>query len=141
MEAPTKLTNLQIVRLANALNSLDGIRLSPTQFEPFQFSPDTSWKIANDIAVIATHAESYNRAKKQLATQYQVAEGMAITTENAKSVSDFMGALDGLEQKLVEISGLEPLSRDKLNVGHDPKKNQNRIPATVLAALAPILEA
>lgn len=141
MEAPTKLTNLQIVKLANALNSLDGIRLSQIQFEPFQFNPETSWRIANNIAVVGPHIETFNRAKKQLGAQYQLAEGMPITAENAQKVSDFMAALDGLEQKTVDVPGLEMISKDKLNVGGDAKKVQNRIPPTVLAALVPILEA
>lgn len=141
MEPPKlTVTNLQLVKLANALASLDGIRISQTQFEPYNFPPETSWRIANNLAVLAEPLAIFERAKKMLMVQNQMADQVQVTAENAKKVADFIVTIEGLESKEVEVT-LEQLSREKLNVGHDPRKLQNRIPPSVLAALAPILEA
>lgn len=140
MDTPKlKLTNLQLVKLANALASLDGIRLGPQQFEPFNFNPETTWKVANNIAVLADPVAVFERAKKMLMVQNQMADQIQVTAENAKKVADFIVMIEGLEAKEVEVA-LEPLSREKLNVGGDSRKSQNRIPPSVLAALVPILE-
>ncbi len=143
MTAPKlELTNLQLVRLTNALGALDGIRLSPTQFEPFQFNPETSWKIAHNLSLLTDMVGIYERARKQLMVANQIPEGeMKVTADNASRVAAFVGAIEGLEDKKVPVDGLEMLSREKLNVGGDSRKAQNRIPPSVLAALSPILEA
>lgn len=134
------LTNAQLERIAGGLAALDGLRLKPGEFEPFNFPAETTFKIANNSALFADRLEATGRAKKILAVKYQVGERMTITAENAQRVSEFMEAAALLDDKLVEVCGVEIISRAALNVGCDAKKNQNRIPPSVLAAIAPLLE-
>lgn len=141
MDTPKlSLTNLQLVKLANALASLDGIRLSPSEYIQYSFPPETSWKIVSNSALLADHVAVFERAKKMLMVQNQMAEQVQVTAENAKKVADFIIAIEGLELKQVQIEGLEKLNREKLNIGNDRKRSQNSIPPSVLVALLPILE-
>ena len=132
------MTNSTLIRLANGLSALDGLRTKPNEIQPYEFAPDTEWKIANNIAVLQPKVTEHNRAQKLLATKYGVAEGMEITPANAQKFSEFIEAMHGLEDKEVTVDGLEKITRDSLKLGH--KKEQNPIPRTVLAAIMPILE-
>lgn len=138
---PSPLTNARLMRLSGGLASLDGIRPKPGEFKPFDFSAETTFKIAANAALVADKAAPFNRAKELLAVKYEIAEGMKVTAANAKNVSDFMEALGLLEDKEVTVDGLEKISLAELNIGFDCKKNQNQIAASTLAALMPILEA
>lgn len=134
------LTNAQLMKLANGLDALDGIRAKHGEFDPFHFNSETAFKIAVNIALVMEKVVAFERAKKILAVQFQVAERMQITAENAPNVAKFMEALTLLEDKQVEIAGLEKISRASLNVGSDRKKEQNQIPPSALAAIYPLLE-
>lgn len=133
-------TNTQLQKLSVGLASLDGIRTSPNDFEPFRFSPDTTWKIASNQTIIADHLQKFERARKSLAVQHKVSEGMKITPENSVQVNAFMQELDVLTEKVIEVSGLEKIGRDKLNIGFDESKKQNAIAPSVLVNLMPLLE-
>lgn len=132
------LTNAQLIRLFQGLSALDGLRTKPNEIQPYDFDPDTEWKIANNISLLQTKATEYQRAQKALAMRYGIAEGQEITPENASKVAEFIEAMHGLEDKQVEVTGLEMIPKDKLKLGH--KKDQNPIPRTVLAAIMPVLE-
>lgn len=138
-ETPITVTNAQLARLAVGLASLDGWRPKPDEYIPFQFAPETTWKIASNSAIIAASLAPVDKAKKTLAAQYQITDRMQITPENMPRAKDFMEALAMLEEKLVDVSGLEIIAKDKLNLGYDPKKNQNQIAPSVLVMLMPIL--
>lgn len=134
------LTNRQLVRLDAALGGLDGIAMKEREFEPFKFNSETAFKIANNVAVVKDSLGAFERCKKLLAVKYQIGERMSVTAENAQQVSDFLEALGQLEEKQVEVCGLEMLSRASLNVGDDKKKNQNQILPSTLAGLIVVLE-
>ena len=140
-EAALTLTYDQLVKLGEGLAALDGLRTKPGEFEPFLFNPDTTWAIAENATVVTGKLKTYAGAKKSLAVQHKITEGMAVSPENSASVAAFMAGLDELNERAVEVDGLQRISREKLNVGHDVKKQQNRIPPSVLARLQPILEA
>lgn len=127
--------------LGAGLTALDGLRPKPGEFEPFLFNPDTTWAIADNLTVVNEKLKPYTAAKKALAAQHKVTDGMAINAENSAGVAAFMAALDLWLEKTVDVKGLTKISREKLNVGHDSKKQQNKIPQTVLSKLSPILEA
>ena len=137
---PQSFTNTQLQKISIGLASLDGLRTSPDSFEPFQFSPDTIWAIASNQSIIAEKLALFDKAKKALAAQYKITDRMSITPENSESVAAFVAGLDELNDREISVEGLEKISRDKLNVGSDPKKNQNRISPSVLVNLMPILE-
>lgn len=139
--AAITLTYDQLVKLGEGLAALDGLRTKPNEFEPFLFNPDTTWAIVENQTIVAGKLKTYTGAKKSLAVQHKITEGMPVTPENSPSVAAFMAGLDELNERLIEVVGLQKISREKLNVGHDPKKQQNKIPPSVLARLQPILEA
>lgn len=139
-DAAITLTNDQLSRLGEGLAALDGLRTKANEFEPFLFNPETTWLISDNQTAVADALRSYAKAKKLLASQHKITESMSVTPENSASVAAFMAALDELNEREVSVSGLQKISREKLNVGHDPKKQQNRIPPSVLARLQPILE-
>lgn len=134
------LTNGQLAELASGLANLDGLRTKPDEFQPYLFNPDTTFAIAKNITIIADKLKVLDRAKKLLAVQYSVSEGMKVTPENAEKIGAFMNAMGELQDKEVEVVGLEKISREKLKVGNDRKKEQNPILPSVLAKLMLLLE-
>lgn len=135
--APLTLTNAKILELVATLNALDGIRVKG-ELEPYLFCPEVLWLVADWITLFETDINAYRKAQKSLTTQYKVVEGMPITHQNSEAVAAFMAGLNELNEREVKVCGLQKISRAKLNVGHE--KNQNKIPAPLLARLAPILE-
>lgn len=138
-ESKLTLRNVKIVELFGALGGLSGLRVNG-ELVPYLFSPELTWKIADNQTLLEPYVRSYNRAKKALSVQHKVTEGMPVTPQNAESVAAFFSAADELDEREVDVSGLQKINRDKLNVGHDSKKEQNNIPPAVLARLQPILE-
>lgn len=137
---PPAITNLQLQQLSEGLAALDGISTKPGEFEPFVFDTDTTWDIAGNQTLVTDKLRVFDRARKLLAAQHKIVDRMAVTPDNAASVDQFVQGLDELQNREVVIDGLVSLSREKLNVGHDAKKQQNRIPPSALAKLAPLLE-
>ncbi len=141
METPVlTFTNAQLQKLSTGLAALDGIRTKPDEFEPYRFSPDTTWKIASNQTIIADKLQAFERARKSLAAQHKVTDRMAITPQNADQVAAFMAGLDELNDREVKVEGLEKISREKLNFGSDQEKRQNQIPPSVLVNLMALLE-
>lgn len=141
METPVlTFTNAQLQKLSAGLAALDGIRTKPDEFEPFRFSPETTWRIASNQTIIDDKLQAFERARKSLAAQHKVTDRMAITPQNADQVAAFMAGLDELNYCVVNVEGLEKIGRDKLNVGFDREKKQNPIPPSVLANLMLLLE-
>lgn len=137
--AALTLTYDQLVKLGEGLAALDGLRTKPGEFEPFLFNPDTTWAIAENQTIVAAKLKTYAGTKKSLAVQHKITEGMAVTPENSASVAAFMAGLDELNERAVEVDGLQRISREKLNVGGDVNKKQNRIPPSVLSRLAVLI--
>ena len=128
------LTNTQLADITAGLCQLDGIRLSADSFKPFKFDDDTVWKIASNHGAAAQALTTFERAKKMLVAQHGMVEGMKVTPENAAQVQAFMAALDALQERPVEVPGLEKIKRSELKVGSNP------IAPSTLARLMPILE-
>ncbi len=133
MPTPSKLTNSQLESVAQGLAALDGLQLKDG-FVPFKFDDETTWSLAVKMAAVQQAMTILNTAKKSLARQNGLAEGMKVTPENAEKVQAFMESLDALMAKPAEVGTLEPISRAALNLA------KNAIPPTVLARLMPILE-
>lgn len=133
-------TNAGLSRIESALLALDGIRKNPQEFEPFLFNPETMLAIATNIELVETKLRPYRRAIKALGTTHKMTPGTQITDANAAAYAAFMDAMDLLDQTEVKVEDLQKINRAKLNIGHDKKKEQNNIPASVLAKLAPLLE-
>ena len=141
MDTPVlSFTNTQLQKLSAGLAALDGLRTKPDEFEPFRFSPETTWKIASNQTIIADNLQKFERARKSLAAQHKIVDRMTITPENAEQVNAFIQELDVMSEKVLEISGLEKIARDKLNIGFDKDKKQNPVPPSVLVNLLPLLE-
>jgi len=132
------LTNAKIAELSSGLAGLDGQRVKG-ELEPYLFCPELTWLVADNQTALEPKLAAYNKAKKALAAQHKITDGMAISAQNAEQVAAFMAAVDELHEREVVV-GLQKISRAKLNVGHDRKKEQNNIPPSVLARLQPILE-
>lgn len=135
-----KLTNAKIAALVAGLAGLDGLRVSPNEFRPYRYDDDneTIWLIAGNAAILGDALKRFEHAKKLLALQHQVTDGTVITEKNAEQVSKFMQELSTLEEKEVEVEGLQKISRARLKVGKGDKNNP--IPPSVLARLWPLLE-
>lgn len=136
---PKLIKGAKLPKLHDGLIALDGLVVRPGEVEPYSFAPETIFKIASNIVIVFDALSAYIRARKLLTSKYQVVERMPITETNAKQVAEFMEAVDLLEEKHVELGGIEVISRQELRVGPDAKKGQNRIPPSVVAALSPIL--
>lgn len=138
-ESKLVLTNAKLSELAEGLAGLDGLRVKG-ELEPFLFCPETIWAISDNIEIIKTKLHAVSRAKKALAAQFKIVEGMPLNSFNPEVLAEFFSGIDALDETTVTVDGLQKISRDKLNVGHDKKKEQNTIPQTVLAKISAILE-
>ena len=127
------LSNSLLESLFSGLNELDGIT-SKDSFTPFKFDDETTWRIADNIEAVRRALASYQTAKKSLAKQHGVTEGMRLTAENAESVSVFMEGLDALNAREVSVAGLVKISRAALATQKNPIK------PTTLAKLAGVVE-
>jgi hypothetical protein len=129
------LTNGKLVEVATGLAGLDGIRLSKEEFKPFRFDDtETLWAIVANTVAVQEALKVFERAKKALAAQHGLIEGMKVTDEHREAANKFFAALEELNEKNVSVPGLAKISRAKLQVA------KNGIPPSVLAKLAPILE-
>jgi hypothetical protein len=135
---PDTLTNDQLQQISEGLAALDGLRKGKDEFEPFQFCADTTWLIASNQVAVVEKLKIFDKAKRLLATQHGIKEGMPVTKDNSEQVQAFMEGLSSLGDAAVSFDGLQKIPRANLNVGNDAKKN--RIPPSVLAKLMPILE-
>jgi hypothetical protein len=134
-----KSTAPQLNRILAGLKSLDGLRTSQSNFEPFNFHPDVTWAIAENQCKIADAIKPYDLAKKTLASKHSVTEGMALTTENAEAVQSFLKELGELDERELDVD-LTKIKRTDLKVGNKDSKGQNPIPASVLASIMPLLQ-
>jgi hypothetical protein len=133
MPAPT-LTNAQLEDIVVGLSALDGLQ-TKDGFQPFKFSDETVWKIAENLAEANAALTAFNLARKALAKTHGVVDRMRVTPENAASVAAFTESLDVISAKPISVE-LQKIARSELNFG----SKQNQIPASVLAKLRPILE-
>lgn len=130
-DAPLKLTNRQIARLAEGLKALDGVVSDGGKITRFKLDSDTAWNIAVNIEIVDQAIRIYERAKKTLGEQYGVVERMELTPQNAPNVASYIAAEDVLQDKIQDL-GLHIFSRKTL-------QEKNAIPPSVLANLKPIL--
>lgn len=135
-----KLTNGQLADLSLGLSSLDGLRTSPESFRPYKFDDEneTTWLIAENISALEQHIKAFDRAKKIESARYGISNGTKITAENAENVAGFLKAVGDLEEKEIEVTGLQRISRARLKVGKGDKCNP--IPPSVLGKIMPLLE-
>lgn len=131
------LTNTGLNRLAQALRGLDGLRTKANEFTPYQFGSDTTWAIVENMEIVEGRLRTYERARKALAAQHGLVDGMEVTASNVEQVTKYTKALTEIEEQEVEVAGLKKISRSKLNIGSERGKNQ--IPPSVLAGLMPLL--
>ncbi len=130
--APT-LSNSLLESVFTGLNELDGITAKES-FTPFKFDDETTWRIADNIEAVRRALASYQTAKKSLAKQHGVTDGMKVTTENAAQIAEFMEGLDALNAREVAVPGLVKIARASLVTQKNPIK------PTTLAKLAGALE-
>lgn len=129
----------QLNKILTGLRSLDGLRTSPTSFEPFNFHPDVTWVIAENQCAIADALKPYELATKLLVAKYGLHEGQIKVTEgNAAQVQAFVKEVGELDERELTVE-LKIIKRADLKVGNKDNKGQNPISASVLAAIMPIL--
>lgn len=129
----------QLNKILTGLKHLDGLRTKQNEFEPFNFHPDVTWVIAENQCKITDALKPYELAKKTLATKYGIREGMELTKDNAESVQAFVRELGELDERELDVD-LAKIKRTDLKVGNKSNKDQNPVPASVLAAIMPLLD-
>jgi hypothetical protein len=133
MPTPIKLTNAQLESVSQGLAALDGLQ-TKDGFTPYKFDDDTTWSIAVKTVAVQAGLVVLSAAKKSLAKQNGLMDGMKITQEQLPAAAAFAESVDALMVRPAEIGVLEPLKRESLNT------TKNAIPPGVLAKLLPILE-
>lgn len=133
------LTAPQLNKILTGLKSLDGLRTSQSNFEPFIFHPDVTWAIAENQCAITDVLKPYELARKMLAAKHGISEGMAITAENSTAVQAFVKEVGELDGRELDVE-LKKIKRTDLKVGNKGNKDQNPISPSVLAAIMPLLE-
>jgi hypothetical protein len=127
------LPNLLLISVFAGLQELDGLQLKDS-FTPFKFDDETTWRIADNTEAVRRALASYSTAKKLLAKQHQIQEGMKITEQNSANVAAFLEGVDALDAREVPVPGLTKIPRAALAT---PK---NQIKPSTLAKLAGVLE-
>jgi hypothetical protein len=131
-DSAQKLTNRQILSLAEGFASLDGM-MDGGKIVRFKFEAETAWHIALDSEAVGRAKAVYERALKKLAAQLGIVEGQGVTQANAAAVAAYIDARETLLDQEQDMGGLHTYERSEL-------QRAGAIPPSVLAHLLPVLE-
>ena len=137
-----KLTNQQILALAEAIAQLDGQHLvqviegkAVTLFKSYRLAHAARWALARAQGVLQTAIADFNRAKDAL-IQHHTGGQSAITAASPK-FSEFIEELEKLKRQAVELP-LDQITLEHLKLEENEKAG-NEFPIAVLNALSPLI--
>lgn len=131
-DSTQKLTNRQILSLADGLASLDGV-VDGGKVVRFKLDAEMAWDIALDTELVGRAKAIYERALKKKAAELGIVEGVPVTQANAAAVADYIYYRESLLNQEQDMSGLHIYKRSEL-------QRAGAIPPSVLANLLPVLE-
>jgi hypothetical protein len=138
-----KLTNLQILSLAEAITHLDGQQLTQViegkavaLFKSYRLHHAARWLLACAQGKLQAVIADFNRAKDAL-IKHHTGGANAISPAHA-NFNQFVEDLEKLKQEAVELN-LDQIALDQLKLEENEKAG-NELPIAVLNALAPLIK-
>jgi hypothetical protein len=144
VSSPKTVSNRTLLKLHQALNSLDAIKSGSDQIINFHYDTATKLAIVHNIIAIDRMREVLDRAVSDSLKANKITDGMEKTEKNSEAMAKHLLFMEDIQNADADLTGLRPLKIASLL--NQPKCNekdcakQNNIPNSVLAALAPILE-
>lgn len=145
-----KLTNRDLVKLDNALRSLDGSKQGKDEIMPFEFAPAVSWKLSKNAVIVERAKLAYDKAVRMQARQLGILPGESITVggdkaPDAEKLAKFLkhdAIVEELKDQETEITGILCITLDELlkkPADGEGKVKTNPIPQSVRNGLVPII--
>lgn len=130
-----KLTNQQILMLADGLCALDGI-LGPDGkgIVRFKFDAAIALQIAQNLVAVEEALKAYRRARAAGAASRKVVDKMPLTEATAAAIADFLNFESLLKDEEQEVQ-LHTFRLDVLQ-----QQAEGRIPPSAIARLMPVLK-
>lgn len=130
MATSIKLTNREILSVRDGLKALDGV---PSKEGPirFDFDTQTSWNITKNLVAIEKAVVLYEKQGMKFLKELGLANGVAVTSENALRVGDWNIKTDELKDGEQEFANLLRLPKSilmKAGVGKFPVVMANLFP-------------
>jgi len=142
--SPKIVSNRTLLKLHQALNSLDAIKSGSDQIINFHYDTATKLAIVHNIIAIDRMREVLDRTVSQSLKANKITEGMEKTPQNNEAMAKHLLLLEEIQDADADLSGLRPLKIASLlnqpKCGDKDCVKQNNIPNSVLAMLSPILE-
>ena len=142
MNKNMKLTNQQILSLADAITHLDGQHLlqvvdgrAVNIFKSYRLDSSARWSLARCQGRLQSAIADFNRAKDALINHYSDGTGK-LGPDNDKFHA-FIGDLEKLKQEKVELH-LSQITLEQLHM-EDNEKNGHEFPIAILNALQPLI--
>jgi hypothetical protein len=138
-----KLTVKQVREITTGLNSLDGIRKSKDEIDPYEFEDGVQWNISKNAVIFERANEPYDHAVKALMVTHKIVQGEQITVDNRERFIALQAAVEALDDKEIEVSGVLLLTMAELRTKPsrgDKKQDKNLIPIGVIKKLNPIIK-
>lgn len=151
MGSTVKFTNRALLRLHEALNSLDGSKTGKDELIPFEFTAKVSWNLAKNQVIVERAKLIFDKALRQQAAQAGVKPGESIRVGpdekpdpvRLQKFAKLQDAIEEMKDQSVDLSGLIFVTLDDLLSGPvdaDGNKKHNPIPQSVRAGLVPIIK-
>jgi hypothetical protein len=138
-----KVTNPELSRLISGLNSLDGVKITKDEIEPFEFADGVQWNLSKNAVICERGREPYTHAIKALMKTHGIVQGEQLSEENRDRMVAFQAAVNALEVGEIELTGFLFITLDELRTrpaNGDRKAGKNLIPVSVLKNLNSIIK-
>jgi hypothetical protein len=137
-----KLTNQQIISLAEAITHLDGQHVmqviegrAVSVFKSYRLAHAARWLLARTQGCLNAAITDFNRAKDALINHYSGGTGQL--APHHADFSKFVADFEKLKQEMVELP-LQQITLDQLHLQDNEKAGQE-MPIAVLNALRPLI--
>ena len=138
-----KLTNQQILALADAITHLDGQHVTQViegkavaLFQSYRLAHAARWLLARAQGCLRTAIDDFNRAKDALIKHHS--GGAATISPAHANFNPFVEDLSALHQQPVELS-IEQITLDHLKLAENEAAG-HELPIAVLHALTPLIK-
>ena len=148
-----KISNRALLKLHEALNSLDGSKTGKDEVIPFEFTMDVSWRLSTNAVIVERAKLAFDRALRMVAKQVGLRPGESLHVANNENpdaakvakiekFGQFTELSEELKDKEVDIPGILLIKLEELlnrPSSADGKVLKNPIPQGVRNGLVPII--
>lgn len=141
--------NRDLLRLHEALNSLDGVREGKDNLIQFDFKMSVSWALTVNATLVEQAKVAFDRQVRKLAKDCgitpgeTITRGEAVSPDKAARFQRLNDAIEELKDEQTEVNGLVQLRLEDIlfrPASGDRKEGINPLPQSVRNGLVPIIK-